>query len=139
MTPVPTLQAFISTYGYVALFIGTFLEGETILIIAGFAAHSGYLQLPMVMLVAFVGSLLGDQMAFLVGKKYGMKMVARFPGLRPRVARMHQVMARYHKLIMVGFRFVYGMRLLTPFVLGLDHHVRTDRCKRLFLAGWARG
>jgi membrane protein DedA with SNARE-associated domain len=124
---VLTLQAFISTYGYVALFWGTFLGGEAVLIIAGFAALSGYLQLPWVIAVAFVGSLLGDQMAFWVGKRYGMKMVARYPRLRPRVQRMHRIMSRYHNLIMLGFRFVYGMRLLTPFVLGLDHNVRTGR------------
>ena len=39
-----TLEYLISQYGYVALFIGVFLEGETILILAGFAAHLGHLK-----------------------------------------------------------------------------------------------
>ena len=36
MPVLPSLSTFIATYGYAALFIGTFLEGETVLIIAGF-------------------------------------------------------------------------------------------------------
>jgi len=40
------LQSFIENYGYAAILIGTFLEGETILVLAGLAAHQGYLVLP---------------------------------------------------------------------------------------------
>ena len=36
------LEPLVSTYGYPALLVGTFLEGETILVIAGFLAHRGY-------------------------------------------------------------------------------------------------
>ena len=42
---VMTLTALIASYGYYALFVGTFLEGETVLIAAGFAAHRGILDL----------------------------------------------------------------------------------------------
>ena len=40
-----SLEALISHYGYAAVAIGTFFEGETILVIAGFASHQGYLAL----------------------------------------------------------------------------------------------
>ena len=36
------LQAFLQDYGYLALFIGTFFEGETILVLAGFLASRGF-------------------------------------------------------------------------------------------------
>ena len=35
------LQSIIENYGYAAILIGTFLEGETILVLAGLAAHQG--------------------------------------------------------------------------------------------------
>jgi len=47
-----SLEELISTYGYAAIGIGTFLEGETILILVGFAAHRGYLELPWVIVFA---------------------------------------------------------------------------------------
>ena len=40
---------------------------------------------------------------------------------------MHCLMARYHDLIMIGFRFVYGIRILTPIVLGMNKDVKTVR------------
>ena len=38
------LPGLIDAYGYLAVFVGAFLEGETILALAGLAAYRGYLQ-----------------------------------------------------------------------------------------------
>ena len=43
-----TLEDLIGTYGYWAILVGTFLRGETTLILGGFAASRGYLALPFV-------------------------------------------------------------------------------------------
>ncbi len=61
------LQSIIEHYGYAAILIGTFLEGETILVLAGLAAHQGYLVLSWVISAAFLGSLCGDQLFFIWG------------------------------------------------------------------------
>ena len=50
-----------------AVILGTFLEGETILVLAGLAAHQGYLSLSGIILAAFAGSLCGDQLFFFWG------------------------------------------------------------------------
>ena len=71
------LAHFIATYGYLAVFVGTLLEGETVLVLGGFAAHRGHLSLPVVMVVAFAGSLLGDQTMFWIGHAYGSALVKR--------------------------------------------------------------
>lgn len=47
------LEEVVTHYGYIGILIGTFLEGETILIIAGFLAHRGYLELPFVIVRIF--------------------------------------------------------------------------------------
>ena len=51
-----TIAHLIDQFGYWAILAGTFLEGETILVLAGFAAHQGYLRLDLVILAAFIGS-----------------------------------------------------------------------------------
>jgi hypothetical protein len=38
------IATLIQNYGYVAVFLGTLLESETVLVLAGFAAHRGYLS-----------------------------------------------------------------------------------------------
>lgn len=57
-----SLESLVTSYGYPAVLVGTFLEGETILVLAGFLAHRGYLDLPLVILTAFLGTFTGDQL-----------------------------------------------------------------------------
>ena len=121
------IRSLVETYGYYALLAGTFLEGETILLIGGLVAHLGYLYLPAVVLVAFIGSFSGDQIYFCIGRFKGRELLARHHKWEKRVDKVHCLMARYHDLIMVGFRFVYGIRILTPVVLGMDKNVKTVR------------
>lgn len=112
--------ALVATYGYWALFAGTFLEGETVLILAGVAAHHGYLALPWVVATAFAGSLLGDQFFFFLGRRHASWILKRLDSWRLPldVARRH--LERHQVLIMIGFRFVYGIRMATPVVIGLS-------------------
>jgi len=62
------LREYLELHGYWVLFIGTFLEGEAILIMAGFLAFQGYLNVGGVILTAFAGSFLGDQFYFYLGR-----------------------------------------------------------------------
>jgi membrane protein DedA with SNARE-associated domain len=114
-----TVTELIEQYGYIAVVVGTFFEGETILVMAGFAVHHGHLTLPGVVLSALLGSLLGDQSAFFAGRRYGARVVARFPRLRPGVERATKLLARHETALLLGFRFVYGIRLVTPIAAGL--------------------
>jgi membrane protein DedA with SNARE-associated domain len=116
-----SLAELLDRYGYVAVLLGTFLEGETILVMAGFAAHQGYLHLPGVMLAAFAGSLTGDQLAFFAGRLYGKRIVARYPRLQLGVQRASGLLERRGTWLLLGFRFVYGIRNLVPFTAGLSH------------------
>ncbi len=108
----------IGSYGYLALLIGTFLEGETILVLGGFAAHLGYLYLPWVILVAFIGTLSGDQLFFYLGRRYSRFVLDKHPAWQSRLDRVQRLFEHYQTLLILGFRFLYGLRAVTPFVLG---------------------
>lgn len=127
MDSIEHLECLIRSYGYWALLIGTFFEGETILIVGGLLAKLGLLKLSTVMVVAFVGSFSGDQMYFYIGYFKGREVLSKYPKWGRRVDRVHKVIERYRNLIMLGFRFVYGMRIMTPFVIGLDKQVNVIR------------
>src|SRR5262245_35305943 len=73
------LASLLQGYGYSVVFVGTVLEGETILALAGLAAHRGYLALPWVIAAAAAGGFLGAQIYFFVGRFYGPRVLARFP------------------------------------------------------------
>jgi membrane protein DedA with SNARE-associated domain len=115
-----TLEQWIDAYGYGAILLGTFLEGETILILGGFAAYQGYFKLPWVILIAFLGTLSGDQLSFYIGRKYGSKVLASRPAWQVRANRVRRLLERFQDYLILIFRFLYGLRTLTPFVLGLS-------------------
>ena len=108
-----------ATYGYLAVFLGTLLEGETILLLGGYAAQRGHLSLPTVMAVAFAGSLLGDQTMFWMGHRYGRRILRKWPGLEPRVARVKPLLDRFGNVFALIFRFFYGLRNITPLAMAL--------------------
>ncbi|HXH04572.1 MAG TPA: DedA family protein [Candidatus Competibacteraceae bacterium] len=113
------LKYWIEHYGYWAILLGTFLEGETILLLGGFAAHRGYLELPWVVFCAFVGSFAGDQLYYYVGRRCGWDWLARHPRSKPQVERIQRLLDRYHAPLIVGIRFLYGLRIAGPFVFGM--------------------
>jgi membrane protein DedA with SNARE-associated domain len=113
-----SLESLVRTYGYLAVVVGTFLEGETILVLAGFAARLGYMKLPEVILAAFVGSLSGDQLFFHIGRRHGQALLEKRPHWQARAHRVHQLLERHGTPFMIGFRFLYGLRTVSPFVIG---------------------
>lgn len=117
---IMTLQSFIQTYGYVAVLVGTFVEGETVLVMGGFAAHQGYMKLPWVILSAFVGTLAGDQLFFFLGRLRGHAFLAKRPSWQLRADKIHKLLESYKIPVLLGFRFLYGMRTITPFVIGMS-------------------
>ncbi|MGY6278094.1 DedA family protein [Methylomonas sp. MgM2] len=112
------LQQLIIDYGYWALLIGTFLEGETILVIAGFLAYSGYLQLPWVILTAFAGTFAGDQSFFYLGRYKGIAFLEKRPLWHKKTDKVFDLLRKHQIKVVLGFRFLYGVRNVTPFVIG---------------------
>ncbi|MEW6186051.1 MAG: DedA family protein [Thermodesulfobacteriota bacterium] len=113
-----SLETLIATYGYAAVAVGTFFEGETILVLGGFAAHRGYLELPWVMLWACLGTLCGDQLYFYLGRIKGTAFLEKRPHWKSRSDRVMALLGKRSFLIMLIFRFLYGLRTVTPFLLG---------------------
>lgn len=115
-----SISSLIATYGYYALFLGTLLEGETVLVAAGYAAHRGLLELPWVIVIAFFGGTLGDQVAFLVGRRYGSRLLARYPALQSHAVKVRALLNRYHTSLILAVRFLYGLRIAGPLVIGMS-------------------
>jgi membrane protein DedA with SNARE-associated domain len=108
----------IERYGYLATFVGTLIEGESLLILSGLAAHRGYLSLPLVIAVGAVGGALGDMAFFLIGRHYGARLLARFPRYAPAAGRVHAMIERHSAITILVVRFLYGLRTAGPAIIG---------------------
>ena len=112
------MQDLIAQLGYATLFVGTFLEGESVLALAGVAASYGYLTFEYVVAVAALGAFLGDQVCFFVGRRYGPAILARYPRLAAKAPRVERLVKRWDALAVILLRFLYGLRIAGPIVIG---------------------
>ncbi|MDR2504094.1 MAG: DedA family protein [Deltaproteobacteria bacterium] len=120
MPDMAHMQELLFQYSYLIILGWTFLEGETIVIVAGILAHKGLLNPWLISLCAFSGSFCSDQLMFSLGKYKGQGILARFPRLEKNSAKVRRIMLKYENLLILGFRFVYGVRNVTPVLLGVS-------------------
>jgi membrane protein DedA with SNARE-associated domain len=113
-----SLQELIQNYGYLAIIIITFIEGETIVILAGIAAHLGFLEVPWVIASAIAGSFSGDQLWYYMGRHWGPKIIKKRPTWRVAADKVYRHLHRHQYWLILTFRFYYGLRNVTPFAVG---------------------
>jgi membrane protein DedA with SNARE-associated domain len=113
-----SLESLIQDYGYLAILIITFIEGETIVILAGVAAQLKLLDINWVIAAAIVGSVTGDQVWYYVGRHWGPKIIARRLSWQEGAEKVYKHLHRHQYWLILSFRFYYGFRNVTPFVIG---------------------
>jgi membrane protein DedA with SNARE-associated domain len=120
---------YVSQYGYLAVGLGILLEdfgmptpGETLLITGAILASSGALNIYLLLLIAFIGAVVGDNIGFLIGHTGGHHLMVRF-GHRigithERFERVEAFFDRYGGWVIVFARFVIILRQFNGIVAG---------------------
>ena len=134
------LESFLAKYGYIAILLGTAFEGETIMIMGGFSAHRGYLELlPWVVLAGFAGNFIQNLIYFILGRRYGNRMMEKHPDWKPRLQQVSGWLQRFQSSLIIGLRFVPGFRVIGGVAIGMSD-VSSGRFAVLNLIGavlWA--
>ncbi len=113
-------KQLLSEYGYIVILFWTFLEGETVVIIAGALSQKIGLEPWLIALSAFCGSFASDQLMFSLGKHKGADALRYFPKIAKNMHKASALFKKYDIALILGFRFVYGVRNITPIMLGLS-------------------
>lgn len=116
MTPEVLLERF----GYLAVFVGTFLEGEAILVAAGFFAERGYLDVFVVGIVAFAGAYAGHLFWFWLGRVHGVKLLERFPRMKLHFGKSIRLFERYGAAAIIITQWLYGLRITCAVLIGMS-------------------
>lgn len=116
MSPEVLLQKF----GYLAVYVGTFLEGETILVFGGFFASRRYLSLPLVILTAFLGSYSGHLFWFWLGRTRGVRILERHPKVERHFGKAIRLFERWGAPAILISQYVYGLRIASAIVVGIS-------------------
>ena len=100
----------------------TFFEGETIVLLTGALISGGDVKLSVtsLMLCSVLGSFGGDQTWFYIGRRYGTPLLERWPGMAKKVQWAFRLLHKHENLFILSFRFIYGVRNISPFIIGMS-------------------
>ena len=118
-----SLRALIAHWGYLGIFacvvlgnLGVPIPESSVLWIAGYFIWKGRLSLPLVLLVGIVAAVVGDNLGYWIGRRYGQPAVERHGRrlyLTPeRLATMRHFVHRYGPFGVFIARFVIGLRFM---------------------------
>mgnify|MGYP001810373703 CR=1 FL=1 len=123
-SPAEVLDLILTQYGYLlypTILVWTFVEGETVVLIAGIIASEGSynITVELIAVFAFAGSFAGDQLYYYIGRRYGTPLLNRWPTLGAKIDWAFQLVKTHPTLFILSFRFIYGVRNIAPFVIGI--------------------
>ncbi|HKP69088.1 MAG TPA: VTT domain-containing protein [Pyrinomonadaceae bacterium] len=103
------------------LAVGFFLPGDSLLVVAGLFAAAGKLQIGLVLLAFFLGSVIGDSTGYWTGRMMGKTLFNRessFLFKPSRVEKAKHFFEKYGVKTVVLARFVPIVRTFAPLVVG---------------------
>lgn len=126
---IDLFRPYVDDYGYLLLFLGVMAEnaslpvpGETILIIASFYSHHGHLDLGMVIFLATLGCILGDNISFYVGRRLGRPFIERYGKYllitQKRLVFVEHFFEKHGDKTIFIQRWITGVRVIGALVAG---------------------
>jgi membrane protein DedA with SNARE-associated domain len=105
---------------YLLAALWAFFEGETfVLAAAAVGAMTGAVDPWILMGSVWLGSFLGDQTWFTLGRRYGPRIMKRYPKAEAKMATATAMLLQYGTLFILTFRFLYGIRNVAAAACGL--------------------
>lgn len=114
------MEELLQKYGYILIFLITLLEGESILLIAGFMAYQGVLDLHLSILSAFIGSTLADQIIFHLMRKNHNFFLKKFKKFEKYYTITKFYVEKYGSAVVLLARYLYGIRTPLIMMVGLN-------------------
>jgi membrane protein DedA with SNARE-associated domain len=114
------ITALFAEYGLWIVLIGTFFEGETVVVVGGFAAHQNFFSPYAVAALAFCGTFVGDQFWFILSRHFQDRPLIRKATEQPTFGRALHFLERHPIKFILAYRFVYGVRNVSIIAIGLS-------------------
>lgn len=126
------LLQIIKTFGYLGvwgivfaesgLLVGFFLPGDSLLFTAGFVASQGFLNITLLILGAFICAVLGDNVGYVTGHKFGRRLFRREDSRmfhKKHLVSAQNFYDKHGKKAIVLARFMPIVRTFAPIVAGI--------------------
>ncbi|MEO7679806.1 MAG: DedA family protein [Sphingomonas sp.] len=113
-----SIEALVQHYGLLAIFVGAGIEGEAVVVTGGVLAHRGLVPLIPACICAAIGSFVVDQLWFYLGRRFRNHRWVKKAHGKPGFARAMHLLERRPTGFILAFRFIYGMRTISPVAIG---------------------
>jgi membrane protein DedA with SNARE-associated domain len=123
---IPSNVGYIAVFGLIAIeTMGIPVPGETALIAGGLAANHGDLSIELLIALAALAAILGDNVGFAIGRRFGRRVFEKpGPAYDHRLALLElgQPFFVKHgpKAVFLG-RWVSGLRIASAWLAGMNH------------------
>ena len=105
---------------YTVIFAYASSHSLLLALFAGYAAHSGALGLGTLIVVCWFGSFAGDVIRFWIGRRYGARLLGRYPRFERPVQTVVRLTDRHYVWMILFHRFPHGIRGLAGFAYGIS-------------------
>ena len=113
------VASLVQHYGYPLVFAAVFVEGEVLLMAAGWAAHLGWLSMPGVIAVACAAAFASNLTFYALGRRWGPQLRRRYPALAGWwLPVIESWLARWSHTAIIGVRFAFWLRIPGLVLLG---------------------
>ncbi|API86230.1 DedA family protein [Francisella uliginis] len=113
-------------WGYLAVALAVFIEGEIFLIMVGIATAATLFSYPLVIIAATLGAIAHDNTIFILSKFIGKKLIQRKASWSCKAKKSSEFLEKYETLAILSIRFLYGLRTVTILIVGLSN---VSKCK----------
>jgi membrane protein DedA with SNARE-associated domain len=110
---------YVTDYGAVAIALWAAFEGEGAAIAGGVMAHRGIMPPWAAFLATAIGAFCADEIFFQLGRRFRDRPFVVRARQKPAFARAMVFIERYPDAYILLFRFLYGLRTVSPIALGL--------------------
>jgi membrane-associated protein len=117
-----TIGLFAIVFAESGLLAGFFLPGDSLLFTAGLLAYQGHMNLAIVLAGCFIAAVAGDQVGYVIGRRYGPAVFSRPDSRFFRQKNVERAQAYFEKngpKTVVLARFLPVIRTFTPVVAGV--------------------
>ncbi len=123
MTDLSQLTDLVRQHGEVAYaFIFAYAASHALLmaLFAGYAVQLGVLDMQTTIIHCLAGSFVGDVFRFWLARRYGERLLARWPRISAHALTVKKLVDRHALWLPLIHRFPYGIRGLGAFAFGLS-------------------
>ena len=112
-------SSLLINWGYLAIMLGVFIEGEIFLIMVGIATATALFSYPLAILAATFAAILHDNSLFIFSKLMGKKIFEKKAAWHYKAQKSLKILDKYESLAILSIRFLYGLRTITLLMVGL--------------------